>query len=116
VEPGSWVLVAASILLFMLNHFVVRASRQKTLDDNVPPERRLHTDRWMKRKESMVETQGSSGGAEDEEEEDAALEDEKVRGNKEPSISPVAPRFTDYYFFVTNRIDEEYHNDNEAKW
>ncbi|KAL7427314.1 hypothetical protein ACHAXH_001630 [Discostella pseudostelligera] len=117
VEPGSWVLVAASILLFMLNHFVVRASMQKTLDDNVPPEQRLHTDRWMKRKESMVETQGSSGGAEEEEEEeeDAAVEDEKVRGNREPSVSPVAPRFTDYYFFVTNRIDEEYHNVNEAE-
>ncbi|KAL7427819.1 hypothetical protein ACHAXH_001174 [Discostella pseudostelligera] len=99
VDGASWVLVAASILLCMLNHFVVGASMQKTLDDDVPPEQRLHTDRWVQSKRVSAETV-ETGGSEEEEE---------FYGIEEPIVSPVSPRFTDFYFFVTSRIvDEDY--------
>jgi len=103
VDSASWVLVAASILLCMLNHFVVGASMQKTLDDNIPPERRLHTDRWVKSKLSAETVE--SGGSEEEE----------FYGIEEPSVSPVVPRFTDYYFFATSRIIGEAVQCNEVE-
>jgi hypothetical protein len=87
----------------MLNHFVVGASMQKTLDDNVPPERRLHTDRWVKSKLSAETVE--SGGSEEEE----------FYGIEEPSVSPVVPRFTDYYFFATSRIIGEAVQCNEVE-
>ena len=99
VEPGSWILVAASVLLIMLNHFVVRASMQKSIDDNVSPEQRLHTDRWMGTKQTA----------------DEQHEEEKVSGQNEPSVSPVPPRFTDYYFFATSQSTEESNQSNVAE-
>eukprot|EP01083_Nonionella_stella_P246071 854757_1 len=44
VQSASWILVAASLILCILNHFIMGASSQKTQDDDGPEERRLHTD------------------------------------------------------------------------
>jgi hypothetical protein len=90
VEKASWMLVAASIILILLNHFVVSASLQMEQDHIVPSNRRLHTDRWLTNKETM---------SLDEE------EDAHSTPNNEVSVSPVASRFTDFYSFVT--IKEE---------
>jgi hypothetical protein len=77
----------------------VRASMQKSIDDNVSPEQRLHTDRWMGTKQTA----------------DEQHEEEKVSGQNEPSVSPVPPRFTDYYFFATSQSTEESNQSNVAE-
>jgi len=98
VESASWILVAASIILFMINHFVVGASNQKTQDDTVPKERRLYSDRWEKRKQSEVPVGITVSLDEDDEWLDLNHDD------KDPSVSPIKPRFTDYYCFATKRM------------
>lgn len=98
VESASWILVAASIILFLINHFVVGASNQKTQDDTVPKERRLHSDRWEKRKQSEVPVGITVSLDEDDEWLDLNHDD------KDHSVSPIKPRFTDYYCFATTRL------------
>jgi len=108
VESASWILVTASLILCILNHFIVGALSQKVQDDDIPAERRLHTDRrWLQdSKQSTVTTavgdvgmmsmtismsnddEGVDGGSDNSDHEDI-------------SVAPVKPRFTDYYFFAT---------------
>lgn len=101
VEAASWILVAASIILFLINHFVVGASNQKTQDDTVHKERRLYSDRWEKRKQSEVPVGITVSLDEDDEWLDLNHDD------KDPSVSPIKPRFTDYYCFATKRMVQE---------
>lgn len=105
VEAASWLLVAASILLYVLTHFITSASLQKVQDEDVPTERRFHSDRWPKKtnqqlvvSDTMDTTVNASMDVDDSEEEgsDASTE-RKIK------ISPVPPRFTDYYYFATTR-------------
>jgi hypothetical protein len=96
VESASWILVVASIILCLVNHFIVSASNQKTQDDEIPAERRLHSDRWLQNKEPADLTVGMTMSVSVDEEDDwVDLVD------NEPSISPIKPRFTDYYYFAT---------------
>jgi hypothetical protein len=109
VEKGSWILVSACLILCMLNHFISGASMQKTKDDEVPSDRRLHSDRWLSSKVVMTSDDGvapvhtttslSEGSDEDE-------SSDWIDYEKEPCVLPVKARFTDYYFFATIRIDE----------
>ncbi|KAL7530846.1 hypothetical protein ACHAXR_010146, partial [Thalassiosira sp. AJA248-18] len=111
VEAASWVLVAASLILCILNHFIVGASNQKRLDDDVPADRRLHSDRWLQTKQSTV-TAGmdmSMSVSMDEEEGSSGVDTRDV------SVSPVQPRFTDYYHFATIRRAEEQGHNYEAE-
>lgn len=93
VEAASWLLVAASLILAATSHFVLTASTQKTLDSNVPPEKRRHNDRWSSLESTEV----------------AAEESGKPQQSKKPTISPIPPRFTDYYSLIIRKehIEEE---------
>lgn len=102
VQAASWILVAASLILCILNHFIVGASLQKEQDDEVPAERRLHSDRWLQSKRSTVTTGMMSMNASVDEEEGSNNSD-----LGEAMISLVKPRFTDYYFFATQHRTEE---------
>jgi hypothetical protein len=115
VEAASWLLVAASILLAFSGHFIASASMQKVQDEDVPNERRFHSDRWsnqqLKLSDTMDlslnptdETMNASMDNDDSEEEDSntSHQERKIK------ISPVPSRFTDYYYFATTR------NQNEA--
>jgi len=92
VEAASWVLVVASIVLCLVNHFIRTASHQKTRDDNTPMEQRLHTDRWIQINKND-DQESSTRGASNETDEDSS----EVADN----VSPITPRFTDYYRFLT---------------
>merc|ERR1712154_470680 len=46
VETASWLLVTASVVLFVLGKFIGGAARQKKQDDMTPIGKRLHSDRW----------------------------------------------------------------------
>lgn len=108
VEAASWILVAASLILCIFNHFIAGASSQKVQDDEVPAERRFHSDRWLQSKPSMATIGMSMSVTMDEEDgSDNSESDEAI-------ISPVKPRFTDYYFFATikHRVDEEADEDD----
>ena len=97
VEVASWVLVVASIVLCVVNHFIIGASNQKTQDDNTPTEQRLHTDRWIqinKNDDQESSTRGASNETDDSSE---------VANN----VSPITPRFTDDYRFLTTHTTEE---------
>ena len=95
VEAASWILVAASIILCLVNHFVVGAASQKRLDDDVPAQRRFLSDRWL-HKQSTV-TAGIDTSM------DVTHDEEQGSKNTDlPNIiTPVRPRFTDYFFFAT---------------
>jgi len=101
VEAGSWILVAASLMLSILNHFIAGASSQKAQDDDIPAERRLHSDRWLHSKQSTVTVGVSMSVTMDEEDCSQGLD------LQDPSVSMVKPRFTDYYFFATRRSNED---------
>ncbi|KAL7552892.1 hypothetical protein ACHAWF_016142 [Thalassiosira exigua] len=114
VETASWLLVAASLLLFVLNHFVGTAASQKALDDSTPANKRLHTDRWIGSKLCLQSDSGEeSAGTMDIDEEEGTVAqkhdfDEKVR------VLPISPRFTDYYrFATTHQIEEQIHHDTD---
>jgi hypothetical protein len=93
VEAASWLLVAASLILAATSHFVLTASTQKTLDSNVPPKKRRHNDRWSSIESTEVAA-GKSG---------------KPQQSEKPTISPIPPRFTDYYSLIIRKehIEEE---------
>ena len=88
VEAASWLLVAASLILAATSHFVASASSQKSLDDNVPPERRRHNDRL-----SSIESEVAGDG-------EGMKTGKKERTMK---VSPIPPRFTDYYSLTTRK-------------
>lgn len=105
VETASWLLVAASILLLALNHFIFAASRQKVQDESVSSERRFHSDRWVL---------GCNTSALSSDDEEAGLEEVALEeaGSSDSSdrkiyIAVVLPRFTDYYSFATTKTDTE---------
>ena len=111
VEKASWILVSACLILCMLNHFISGASIQKTKDDDVPSDRRLHSDRWLSSKVVMTSDDrvlspvrttilSQSEGSDEDESSDW------IDYEKEPYILPVKARFTDYYFFATAHINE----------
>ena len=99
VEAASWLLVAASLILAASSHFVVTASMQKTLDEHAPIERRLFTDRWSK---------DSGGGAEEAQSPEEMEGADKAKDVKS-KVSPIPPRYTDYYKFAiwTEHIADE---------
>jgi hypothetical protein len=99
VEQASWILVAASLLLFILNHFVVGASSQKVQDDEVPTSMRLHSDRWGKMP-NLALAMTLSVSADEE-------EGTEMMDLQEPVVAPIKPRFTDYYYFATKHTVEE---------
>eukprot|EP00985_Skeletonema_marinoi_P026368 scaffold20396_cov94-Skeletonema_marinoi.AAC.2 len=98
VEMASWILVAASILLLALNHFISTASRQKVQDEDVSSDRRFHSDRWI------ISTKTSVMSEEDEEAVEAASPEDDER---KIDIAVVPPRFTDYYFYAIIKTDSE---------
>lgn len=102
VEAASWILVAASIILCIMNHFITSASQQKTQDDTVPAERRLHSDRWLQSKQSDLTAMDLSMTMSNEDEEEGFNGSDR----REVVIAPVQPRFTDYYHFLTNEAHE----------
>lgn len=89
VEAASWLLVAASLILAASSHFVLTASSQKLLDDYIPSERRRHNDRW-----SSVESAEVAGKNEGPKE---------SKNERIPELSPIPPRFTDYYSLATRK-------------
>ena len=111
VESASWILLAASLILYILNHFVTGASLQKAQDDDIPAERRLHSDMWLQSKPSDV-TAGISISTSMNVDEEGGSNNLKP---KEVCVSPVKPRFTDYYFFATTRRAEERCQDYKAE-
>lgn len=104
VERASWILVSASLILCLLNHFIVGAASQKVQDDDTPAERRLHSDRWLQSKSSTLTVGVTMTRSADEEDEGGSdwIDLEDVR---EPSVSPVPPRFTDFFAFATRRFE-----------
>merc|ERR1712154_136098 len=92
VEVGSWLLVATSLILCLLNHFVGAASEQKSLDDDTPAERQLP---------------GVNGCSKDNEEGSNA-QDVAV------PVSPISSRFTDYYHFATIHWTEQECNETQV--
>jgi len=108
VQSASWILVAASLILSILNHFIMGASSQKSQEDNVPAEKRLHTDRWVWNKQSSVTNEDESLSNDEEEGYDWSEP-------REICVSPVEPRFTDYYFFVTASKTEEQRQEYEVE-
>ena len=101
VETASWLLVAASILLSLLSHFIVSASTQKVKDQHIPSERRLHSDRWLATKESTLAASVDISTSSEESE-----DYEQTRNSRKTDISRIAPRFTDYYSFATMRAEQ----------
>jgi len=101
VQAASWILVAASLILAILNHFIVGAASQKVQDDEIPAEQRLHSDQWLQSKQSAVTMGVDISMSMSADEEEGCLE------LREVTISPVNPRFTDYYFFATARSGSE---------
>ncbi len=107
VEAASWLLVTASILLYVLNHFVTSASRQKIQDEDIPSERRFHSDRWVNKSDQVLvatDTMDTTINATmdvDSEEEDSSSLERKIK------ISPVPSRFSDYYYFATARSQSQ---------
>ena len=109
VEKASWILVSACLILCMLNHFISGASMQKMKDDEVPSDRRLHSDRWLSSKVVVTSGDGvapvhTATSLSEGSDEDEILD--WIDYEKEPCVLPVKARFTDYYFFATARIDE----------
>jgi len=102
VETASWLLVAASLILCILNHFIGAAARQKKQDDDTPAERRLHTDRWPQSPKPSESALGVDSVNQMGEAEGASSLD-----NEKHNVSPISPRFTDYYYFATTHRTED---------
>ena len=116
VEAASWLLVAASILLAFSGHFITSASMQKVQDEDVPNERRFHSDRWSNQQLKLSHTMDLSLNPTDEtmnasmDNDDSEEEDSNTSQERKIKITPVPSRFTDYYYFATTR------NQNEAAY
>ena len=87
---GSWVLLTASLVLVLLNHFVGSNTSQKARDDKTPANKRRYTDRWSKVLGQSTTTMTNDYGSTD--------DDESI--TKAVKVSPIQSRFTDYYCFV----------------
>ena len=105
VEAASWLLVVASIILYILTHFINSASLQKVQDEDVPAERRLHSDRWTSKSDLQLVTSETADttmivSMDIDSADDGSLERNII-------ISPVPSRFTDYYYFATLRSQRQ---------
>lgn len=100
VKVGSWLLVAASIIGGMINHFIISASTQKVRDDIIPDNRRLHSGRWLTNKQSTGTVMESSS-------QDDAEEGEQSQSSDGTKVSPIPPRFTDFYSFATTTVEQD---------
>lgn len=101
VDTATYLLIVASIILWIVNHFVMSASSQREQDINTPSERRLHSDRWLREKPTI---------SLDEDEAAPEISDDTI------VVSPVASRFTEFYFFATTRKNKStYEDDVEDK-
>jgi len=109
VESASWILVASSLVLFMLNHFVISASSQKMLDDENQAEQRLHNSTWLQDKQAAVTAGVTISESVSIDEESNSINSEEVK------ILPVKPRFTDYYCVATICKTEEQDLQNEPE-
>jgi hypothetical protein len=107
VESASWILVASSLTLFILNHFIVGASSQKALDDDTPVEQRLQSKQDTVTIGMTIPMTVSESVSNNEE--DCSTKSGKV------CILPVKPRFTDYYFVATTCKTEEQDIEYEAE-
>ena len=92
VESASWILVAAIIVLGISNHFIRSAARQKQQDDDTPDRMRFHAD-LLQQSKLTPPSRSATRSSKDQEVEDE--EDEII------VVSPISPRFTDFYFFAT---------------
>ncbi|KAL9181701.1 hypothetical protein ACHAXT_012044 [Thalassiosira profunda] len=106
VEAASWLLVAASLVLGVVNHLISAAAKQKRLDDRTQPEMRLHTDRWDQAKPPQSKLSIESANTADDDDEGGAksLSEDEL---KKVNVSPISPRFTDYYRFACTRQTAE---------
>ena len=98
VEAASWILVAASVILCLVNHFIAGAASQKRLDDDVPAQRRFLSDRWLHKQSTVTAGIDTSMDVTQDEEQGSTDTDVPVTSS---NITPVRPRFTDYFFFAT---------------
>jgi len=103
VEAGSWLLVASSILFGMINNFISSASAQKVCDDSVPDDRRLTSGRWLTNKQSTATVNSIIDASSHDEVEDG----DYGRSLDRARISPIPPRFTDYYSFAIRRVERD---------
>lgn len=99
VETGTWLLVAASIILYFINSFVSLSAKQKAVDDDVPVENRFASDRWLHTKGSGLTVVGIGSSIEED-------GDDELASEGSPVVSPVRPRFTDYFGLAVARKDE----------
>ncbi|KAL7538989.1 hypothetical protein ACHAXR_008950 [Thalassiosira sp. AJA248-18] len=114
VEAASWLLVASSLVLCILNHFIGAAALQKAQDGDTPTERRLHTDRWLQGKppQSVLTDDRVNTMGEDVEEGTKPIEHD----DKRVKVLPISPRFTDYYYFATvHQTEEELGRDSDME-
>ena len=98
VETISWILVAAILMLGVLNHFIRAASRQKKQDDNIHDSTRRYAD--MLRQSNLASFSQSTAIMTEEHGEEAS---KSVNDANSTCVSPISPRFTDFYFFATNK-------------
>jgi len=109
VESASWILVASSLILFILNQFVIGASSQKMLDDDAQAEQRLCSSRWLQDKQAVVTVGVTISESVSNDEESNSINSEEI------CILPVKPRFTDYYCVATICKTEEQDLQNEPE-
>lgn len=110
VETASWLLVAASLILCLLSHFIGAASRQKKMDDNTPSKKRRHTDRWPQ-SPTPIESASEVDKMANSKDEETETSSEGCDA-KHPKVSSVSPRFTDYYYFATTHQNYDRDLDN----
>ncbi len=107
VEVASWLLVAASILLLAINHFITSASKQKIQDENISGERRFHSDRWiLSSKTSVMSSEDDLEAVEAVSSDEEAASTESSDDRK-INIAKVPSRFTDYYSLLTIKTDND---------
>jgi hypothetical protein len=91
VETASWILVAAILVLGVLNHFIRAASRQKKQDDGIPDKTGRYADMLRQSKLASVSHNFAR----------VASEEHEAVNDAGTCVSPISPRFTDFYFFAT---------------
>lgn len=115
VETASWILVAASLMLCILNHFIRSASRQKKQDDSIPAKRRRHTDMFLQSNLAHLSqsTEWATTSGSDDYKEEAA---KSVNRATSVGVSQISPRFTDYYYFaMTHQTNIQKSADDESE-
>jgi len=110
VKTGTWLLVAASVVLYVLGKFISGATSQKKLDDETPSERRFYSDRWMTSKQSdLTADQDLTVGMDVSQ--SMSTDNKEDSSEAKISISPITPRFTDYFSFAVKHKNLERESD-----